>query len=68
MRGLKITQLSHIIKLYINIYNITCKYFTEQTHYKIPSTTLTPSLWTEKLICNWYSQPNDQILIINSVI
>jgi len=42
MRGLKITQLSHIIKLYKNVYNKTCKYFTEHTHHKIPSTTLIP--------------------------
>jgi len=52
MKGLKIMQLSHIIKLYKNIYNITCKYFVEQTNHRIPSTTLILSLWTEKLICN----------------
>ena len=28
---------------------------------------ISPSLWTEKLICNWYSQHNDQILTISSV-
>ena len=42
MGGLKITQLSHIIKLYKNIYNRTYKYFTEQTHHKILSATLIP--------------------------
>ena len=67
MGGLKLTQLSHIIKLYKNIYNKTCKHFTEQTHHKIPNITLISSHWTEKLICNWYSQRNDQILTINSV-
>ena len=34
----------------------------EDTQHNINS-----SLWTEKLICNWYSQHNDQILTISSV-
>jgi len=67
MGGLKIIQLSHITKLHKNIYNKMCKYFAYQTHHKIPNTTLIPSLWTYKLICNWYSQRNDQILTINFV-
>ena len=34
---------------------------------KIPSTTLIPNLWTEKINYKWYSQCNDQTLVISSV-
>jgi len=55
-------QASHIKYIYqdMQIFPITDP--SQDTQHNINS-----SLWTKKLICNWYFQCNDQILAISYV-